>query len=56
MEISPDPTKDYFLHLDSSEDFLNNTSPTGADAKYKDSTSVTQTTYEEIGTWSLVVQ
>jgi hypothetical protein len=56
MELSPDPVKDYFLHSDSSGDILNNTSPTGTDAKYKDSTSVNRTTYKEIGTWSMVVE
>ena len=56
MEIAPDPMRDYFLHSDSSGDFLNDTSPIATDAKYKDSASVNRTTYKEIGTWSLTVQ
>jgi hypothetical protein len=56
MEIAPDRMKDYFLHSDSSGDFLNNTSPIATDAKYKDSPSVNRTTYKEIGTWSLAVE
>ena len=56
MEIAPNPMRDHFLHSDSSGDFLNNTSPTATDAKYKDSPSVSRTTYKEIGTWSLAVE
>ena len=56
MEIAPDPLRDYFLHSDANGYFLDNTSPTASDAKYKDSTSVNRTTYKEIGTWSLTVQ
>jgi hypothetical protein len=56
MEIAPNPMGAYFLHSDGSGDFLNNISPTAADAKYKDSTSVNRTTYIEIGTWGLMVQ
>ena len=56
IEIAPNPLKDYFLHSDSSGDFLNGISPTAADPKYKDSASVNRTTYKEIGTWGLTVQ
>ena len=56
MKIAPDPLKDYFLHSDSSGEFLNSISPTATDAKYKDSASVERTTYKEIGTWSFTVQ
>ena len=56
MEIAPDPVGNYFLHSDSSGDFLDSTSPTAADAKYKDSASVDRTTYKEIGTWRLTVE
>jgi hypothetical protein len=56
MEIAPNPMGAYFLHSDGSGDFLNNISPTAADAKYKDSASVNRTTYKEIGTLSLTVQ
>jgi hypothetical protein len=56
IEITPDPLKDYFLHSDSSGDFLNSISPTATDAKYKDSASVERTTYKEIGTWRFTVQ
>ena len=51
MEIAPDPLKDYFLHSNANGDFLDNTSPTATDPKYKDSASVNRTTYKEIGTW-----
>ena len=56
IEIAPDPMKDYFLHSDSSGDFLNSISPTAPDPKYKDSASVDRTTYKEIGTWRFTVQ
>ena len=56
IEIAPDPMKDYFLHSDSSGDFLNSISPTATDPKYKDSASVDRTTYKEIGTWRFTVQ
>ena len=56
IEIFPDPLKDYFLHSESSGDFLNGISPTAADPKYKDSASVNRTTYKEIGTWRFTVQ
>lgn len=56
MEVAPDPMKDYFLHSDSSSDFLNSLSPTDTDPKYRDSASVDRTTYKEIGTWRLTVQ
>ena len=56
IEIAPDPLKDYFLHSDSSGDFLNSISPTATDAKYKDSASVERTTYKEIRTWRFTVQ
>jgi hypothetical protein len=48
MEIAPNPMEDYLLHSDGSGDFLSNTFPTTADAKYKDSPSVNRTTYKEI--------
>jgi hypothetical protein len=53
MEIPPDPIKDYFLHSNATGYFLNYTSPTTTEAKYKDSASVNRTTYKEIGTWGL---
>jgi hypothetical protein len=56
MEIAPNPMEDYLLHSDGSGDFLSNTFPTTADAKYKDSPSVNRTTYKEIGTWSFAVE
>jgi hypothetical protein len=56
MEIAPNPMRDYFLHLDSSGDFLSNPSPTATDTKYKDSPSGNRTAYKEIGTWSLKIQ
>lgn len=56
IEIAPDPMKDYFLHSDSSGDFLNSISPAATDAKYKDSASVDRTTYKEIGTRRFTVQ
>jgi len=56
MEIAPNPMRDYFLRSDSSADLLTDTSPTATDAKYKDSPSVSRTTYKEIGTWSLAVE
>jgi hypothetical protein len=56
IEIAPDPLKDYFLHSDSSGDFLNSISPTATDPKYKDSASIDRTTYKEIGTWRFTVQ
>jgi hypothetical protein len=56
IEIAPGPMKDYFLHSDSSGDFLNSMSPTATDAKYKDSASVNRATYKEIGTWRFRVQ
>jgi murein DD-endopeptidase MepM/ murein hydrolase activator NlpD len=42
---------DFFLHS-STNDFLNNTSPTATTAKFKDSPAVNRTTYREIGTWA----
>jgi hypothetical protein len=56
IEIAPGPMKDYFLHSDSSGDFLNSMSPTATDAKYKDSASVNRATYKEIGTWRFTAQ
>jgi hypothetical protein len=50
-EIAPDPIKDYFLHSNATSYFMDNTSPTTTNAKYKDSTSVNRTTWKEIGTW-----
>jgi len=42
---------DFFLHS-STNDFLDNTSPTATTAKFKDSAAVNRTTYQEIGTWA----
>src|SRR3990172_1996158 len=42
---------DFFLHS-STNDFLDNTIPAAATAKFKDSTAVNRTTYREIGTWA----
>lgn len=56
MEIAPNPMGDYFLHSGGSGDFLSNTSPTTADAKYKDSASLNRAAYKEIGTWSFAVE
>ncbi len=56
IEIAPDPMKDYFLHSDSGGDFLNSLSPTATDPKYKDSPSISRSTYKEIGTWRLTMQ
>jgi hypothetical protein len=56
MEIVPAPIKDYYLHSNRAGYFLDNTSPTATEAKYKDSPSVNRTTYKEIGTWSFTVQ
>ena len=53
MEIAPDPIKDYFLHSNATGYFLDYTSPTATEAKYKDSASVNRATNKEIGTWSL---
>ena len=49
MEIAPDPLKDYFLHSDATGYFLDYTSTTTTETKYKDSASVNRTTYKEIG-------
>jgi sugar lactone lactonase YvrE len=56
MEITHNPLRNYFLHSDANRYYLNDTSPTATEAKYKDSASVNRTTYKEIGTWSFVVQ
>ena len=42
---------DFFLHS-TTNDFLDNISPTDTTAKFKDSTAVNRTTYQEIGTWT----
>ena len=42
---------DFFLHS-TTNDFLDNSSPTGTTAKSKDSAAVNRTTYQEIGTWA----
>src|SRR3989338_2680414 len=42
---------DFFLHS-TTNDFLDNISPTDTTAKFKDSTAIYRTTYQEIGTWT----
>ena len=42
---------DYFLHT-TTNDLLNNNSPTATTAQFKDSPSLNRTTYQEIGNWS----
>jgi len=45
------PASDFFLHS-STNDFLDNASPTATTAKFKDSVAANRTTYQEIGTWA----
>lgn len=42
---------DYYLHTATS-DFIDNSAPTAATAKFKDSPAVNRTTYQQIGEWA----
>jgi hypothetical protein len=42
---------DFYLHSATTDD-LNNSAPTATTAKFKDSTAVNRTTYQQIGIWS----
>ena len=56
METALDPLRGYFLHSNRADYFMDNTGPTAAEPKYKDSPSVNRTMYKEIGAWSFTVQ
>jgi hypothetical protein len=56
FHFNPDPIKDYYLHSNRAGYLMDNTSPTAAEPKYKDSPSGNRGTYKEIGTWSFTVQ
>jgi hypothetical protein len=56
MEIAPAPIKDYYLQSNRADYFMDNTRPTAADVKYKDSPSVNRATYKKIGTRSFTVR
>jgi Glucodextranase, domain B len=49
--VPDSPASDFFLHS-TTNDFLDNASPTATTAKFKDSAAVNRTTYQEIGTWA----